>query len=325
MRRAIAVLGLALAGAAAAPLAAQQALTFHGRLVHVDGMSTANLNIRFGPYGSTTTRANGQFTTSLPATVSEVHVEVLGNGWVVLYPRDGRVPVPRDSERVVEIVVGESVEAAALRLFAERHDRLSAGLQAVGAAQDEIRTVLTGFLDEVSRRLDVETAALDRQIELQRRRGEHYPELSSTIRSYILAAKDLNTAFRLYGRRAFSDRGAYDGLHEAVSFYNGAFQKLNTERMALEYHVSTYWESEELRSDLRALFDFALGEIHQIRILQLNDSLAEMHSALFGRRPDRNRVRAAQERIDRTVEELLLRLPELERRGDRVLQFLYRS
>jgi len=200
MRRAIAVLGLALAGAAAAPLAAQQALTFHGRLVHVDGMSTANLDIRFGPYGSTTTRANGQFTTSLPATVSEVHVEVLGNDWVVLYPRDGRVPVPRDSERVVEIVVGESVEAAALRLFAERHDRLSAGLQAVGAAQDEIRTVLTGFLDEVSRRLDVETAALDRQIELQRRRGEHYPELSATVRSYILAAKDLNTAFRLYGR-----------------------------------------------------------------------------------------------------------------------------
>jgi hypothetical protein len=319
-----------IAALVALPLAApgaagQGAVTFNGRVVHVDGMSTANLRVGFGTLGSTTTRPNGQFSTAIPGTTAEVRVEILEHDWVVLYPRDGRVAVPRDPDRVVEIVVGESVEAATLRHFAERHERLAAGLQAVGAAQDEIRGVLTGFLQEVTQRLDVEASALERQIEMQRKRGEHYPELSATIRTYVLEARDLNTIFRLYGATGFRDRDAYDALAVAVARYNDAFQKLDTERMALEYQVRTYWESEELRSDLRSLFDYALGEVHAIQILPLNDSLVEMHAALFSRRPDRARVREAQARIARAVEELDLRLPELQRRADRVLQFLYRS
>jgi len=318
------LLPLAAVTLAAATVAGQTTVPFNGRLIHVDGLSTANLDVRFENLGSTTTRPDGQFTTALPGTTSEVRVEIQGQDWVVLYPRGGVVPVPRDPGRVVEIMVGESIEAATLRLFANRHERLAAGLQAIGARQEEMNGVLTGFLQEVTQRLDVEAAALERQIEMRRKRGEHYPELSATIRTYMVEAKDLNTVFRLYGAAGFRDRGAYDALAMAVTRYNGAFQKLDSERMALEYQVREYWESEELRSDLRALFDYALGEVHGIQVLPLNDSLAEMHAALFSR-ADRARVRGAQARIERAVEELDLRLPELQRRADRVLQFLYRS
>jgi hypothetical protein len=308
-----------------ATLQGQATVAFHGRLVHVDGLSTGNLRVGFGPYGSTSTRGNGQFQTALPVGVGEVKVEILEHDWVVLYPRDGRIPVPRDADRVVEIVVGESVEAAALRLFAERHERLAAGLNAVGAGQEEIKRVLGAFLKEVTQRLSVDEAALERQIELQRKRGEHYPTLSSTIRSYVLEAKDIKDAFKLYGTIAFTDREAYQTLHRAAEKYNGAFQKLNNERMAYEYQVATYWESEELRSDLRALYDFALGEVHTIRMLQLNESLVTMHQALWGGLRNRQQIRDAQGHISSTVRELELRLPELERRADRVLQYLLRN
>ena len=124
---------------------------------------------------------------------------------------------------------------------------------------------------------------------------------------------------------AFEDRDAFEGLRQQAETYNAAFQKLRGDRMAFEYQVGAYWESEELLSDLRALFDYALGEIHDIRMLPLNSSLEVMWTALNARRPDRDAVRQAREAIDRTVAELDLRLPELERRAERVLGYLTRG
>lgn len=306
-------------------LKAQTPVSFHGRLVHVDGLSTANLKVGFGQFGSAVTRSNGQFETALPAGVADIRIEILDHYWTVLYPRDGRVPVPRDPQQVAEIIVGESVETAALRLFAERHEKLAAGLESVGARQDEVSDILRQFVEEVTRRLEVDAASLQQAIDFQRSRIEHYPALSTTIKSYVLEARNLTGFFKRYGHIAFTDREVYMGLHDAVEKYNAAFDRLNNERLASEFRVATYWESEELRSDLRALYDYALGEIHRVRILQLNESLPTMHQALWGGLRDRPRIQRAQEDIDGIVRDLELRLPELDTRADRVLQFLSRS
>lgn len=303
---------------------ASQPVVFRGRLIHVDGLSTANVTVGFGGLGSTVVRGSGQFETTLPPGTAEVTVEILDRDWSVLYPRSGRVPVPRDPSTIPEVVVGESVEAATLRLFAERHEKLAMGLEEVGAGQEEIREVLEAFVAEVTDRLAVDATALENEIQLERQRLAHYPALSETITAYIVAAKDLNEYFKLYGDIAFSDRAVYEGLHAAVESYNQVFQRLNNERMAFEFQVATYWESEELRSDLRALFDYALGEVHEIRILQLNRVMPTMGDAVSGRRRDRAAIADAQDRIRRTVEELDLRLAELDRRAERVLGYLTR-
>lgn len=140
-----------------------------------------------------------------------------------------------------------------------------------------------------------------------------------------MAARDLNDYFRRYGHAAFEDRDAFEGLRQRAEEYNSAFQKLRGDRMAFEYQVGTYWESEELLSDLRALFDYALGEVHDIHMLPLNASLEVMWTALNARRPDQAAVRQARDAIDRAVVELDLRLPELERRAERVLGYLTRG
>lgn len=307
------------------PLAAQGAITFRGRLVHVDGLSTASVTVGFGALGSTVTDDRGRFETALPAGTTELSIEIPEHDWTVLYPRDGRVPVPRDPQVMPEIVVGESVESATLRLFAERHEKLAAELANVGAEQGEILDVLQTFVDRVTSRLDVDAAALEREIELQRQRAQHFPTLSATLSAYLLAARNLNEYFKLYGHAAFTDPDAFAGLRDVAAEYNVAFETLSNEQKAFEYQVATYWESEELRSDLRAVFDYALGEVHDIRILPLNGSLVVMRDALGSRRPDRAAIQQAQATIDRTVQELDLRLPELERRADRVLAYLSRQ
>jgi hypothetical protein len=309
----------------AASEASAQTILFRGRLVHVDGLSTANVTVGFGAFGSTAVRGNGQFETALPADTRSVTIEILDRDWAVLYPRSGQVSILADPQAVIEIVVGESVEAATLRLFAERHEKLAAGLEEVGAEQDEIRDILQSFVDEVTERLDVNADSLAAEIESERQRLAHYPALSETVSAYVLAARDFNLAFTHYGHAAFDDQAAYMVIYSAIDSYNQAFQKLNNERMAFEYQVAAYWESEELRSDLRALFDFALGEIHDIRILPLNETVATMREAAYGSNRDRAAISAARERIARTVEELDLRLPELERRAERVLGYLSRS
>lgn len=321
------LLALLLAGAAAlpAPAAAQSTTVLRGRLVHVDGLPTGDVTVTLVGLGATATRGNGHFEAALPRGVAEVTLEVTGQAWVVLYPRGGRVPVPSDAATLVEIVVGQSVEAAALRLFAERHERLAAGLTAVGAGQEEIRGILTAFMHEVSERLDVDAAALAREVELQQKRVEHFPALSATVRRYLTEARDLTNTFQLYGRDGFGDRAAYDGLHAAVQRYNEAFQTLTNERLAFEQQVAVFWESEELRSDLRALYDFALGDVHAMRVLPLNESLAAMRAAQGSRRRDRRAAETAGSRIDAAVRDLNLALPELERRAERVLQFLLRG
>lgn len=322
MRRLLTFVLLLMASPAA--LVAQATTVFQGRLVHVDGLSTANLKVGFHPYGSTVTRTNGQFETALPADVTDITVEILDHHWTVLYPRDGRVSIPRDPQQVTEIIVGESVETAALRLFADRHEKLAAGLAAVGARQDEVADVLRVFVDEVTRKLEVDAASLQNAIDVQRSRIEHYPVLSMTVKSYVLEARDLTGFFKRFGHIAFTDREVYMGLHEAVEKYNAAFEKLNNERLIFEQVVGRYW-GEELRGDLRALYDYALGEIHRVRILQLNESLPTMHQALWGGMRDRNRIQRAQENIDSLVRDLELRLPELDQRAERVLQYLSRS
>lgn len=324
MRTGLGISLLAL-GLLAGDVSAQGAFIFRARLVHVDGLPTANVKVRLGEYGSTVSDQRGVIETALPAGVARVEIEILEREWKVLYPRGGDVPVPRDLTAIPELMVGESVEAAALRLFAERHEKISQRLATVGAEQAEIRQVLAAFVEEVSDRLDVEEAALEREIELQRQRIAHYPELSETISAYVLAARDLNQYFRLYGRAAFTDADAFAGLRTEAEEYSAAFQKLSNERLRFEYEVAVYWQSEELRSDLRALFDYALGEIHNVRILPLNESLQTMHQALGPDRPSRERVVRAQEEIEGTVRELDLRLPELEDRARRVLGYLTRE
>lgn len=302
-----------------------QGVMLRGRLVHVDGIATREVRVGLGSYGSTVTNDRGMFEAELPAGVAQVAVEVVGREWTVLYPRGGQVAIPRDPGVAVEVVVGETVEAATLRLFAEQHERLASRLERVGAEQGEIQAVLERFVEDVTARLEMSEAEMRRAIEQEQERLRHYPELSATVSGYLIAARDLNDYFKRYGHAAFEDRDAFEGLRQQAEAYNGAFQKLRSDRMAFEYQVGTYWESEELLSDLRALFDYALGEVHDIRMLPLNASLEVMWAALNARRPDREAVRRAREAIDRTVAELDLRLPELERRAERVLGYLTRG
>lgn len=304
--------------------AAQETVRLEGRLIHAQGLATGRVGLSFGGFGTTLTRADGSFTHTFPADAGEAVVAVLDNGWAVLYPPGGHIPIPRTEGVTVDVVVGEPMERVLAAAVAEKHERLRTDLLELGAGQEQIRTVLDEFLAEVRTRMDLDEAELRRAVDLAAERTERYPQIASALKDYVLKAQDVKDAFRLLAELAVRNPGVVQSLDTTILAYNEAYETLNNERPGFEQAVAAYWQNERLTAELRSLMDYALGEIHRALILQLNDSLVGIHQlqgASAARREERGAALARE--IDFIVAQLEPRLDELDRRTERMLQALF--
>lgn len=303
---------------------AQPTVRLEGRLIHVEGQNTGSVGISFGPFGTTVTRTDGFFTHVVPSETAEVTLEILERGWTVLYPRNGRIAVPRNSGVIVEVVAGDPIDQVITRTLAEKHQSLLMELTNLGAEQDQIRAVLENFLEDVKARLDLDEAEFRKAIDLAGERNERYPAIASALANYVLEARDVKDAFRLLAELAVANPEVVQSLDSTILDYNDAFETINNQRLEFEQAVAAYWQNERLTSEFRALMDYALGDVHRSLILRLNESLVGIHQ-LPQVRGSRRRERAAElsNEINRIVEELEPRLFELDRRTERMLQELF--
>lgn len=299
---------------------AQETVRLEGRMIHAEGKDTGRIGLSFGPFGTTVTRSDGFFTHRFPVETSEATLEVLEEGWTVLYPRNGRIVIPATEDVVVEVVVGDPIEEVITRTLAEKHQRLLAEMTGLGAEQEQIRAVLESFLEEVKRRVDLDEAALERAIDGAAERNEHYPEIAEALSNYALRAKDVQDAFRLLADLAGENPGVVRSLDSTLLAYNNAYQTINNRRAAFEQAVAAYWQNERLTAEFRALMDFAAGDVHRLHILRLNDSIVALHELQAGSGGDGAEVA---DDIRRIVSDLEPRLAELDRRTERMLQALF--
>lgn len=153
-----------------------------------------------------------------------------------------------------------------------------------------------------------------------------YADMSGTLGAYIIEAKDLVNAFRNTTEDIFDDPVALRKITDAVIQYNQAFNTLNTERMSYEKQVLTYWKNEALYNDVRYLFDYALGELHAVNVLELNNALSSINDISTGKVSGRKNEKEARERvigsIFQNMNQLDKRIQELERRANRILYTL---
>lgn len=96
--------------------------------------------------------------------------------------------------------------------------------------------------------------------------------------------------------------------------------------MSYEKQVLTYWKNEALYNDVRYLFDYALGELHAVNVLELNNALSSINDITTGKVSGRKNEKEAKEKVMGSIiqntNQLDKRIQELERRANRILYTL---
>ena len=151
-------------------------------------------------------------------------------------------------------------------------------------------------------------------------KDDAFPLISNTLMDYINEAKDFKDAFSMLGIQSTESRQALAKLTDATEQYNRAFEKLNKERLTFEKYVSTFWDNQVKSLEFKSLLDYALGDLHGVNILTLNQELVVINDIANGRVKQVNsRKKELEKDINEEVLKLDKRLQELERRTNRIL------
>jgi len=151
-------------------------------------------------------------------------------------------------------------------------------------------------------------------------KDEAFPLISNTLIDYINEAKDFKDAFQMLGVQSTESRQALAKLTDATEQYNRAFEKLNKERLTYEKYVTTFWDSPVKSLEFKSLLDYAIGDLHGVNILTLNQKLAVINDIANGRAKHINDLKKQLGKdISEEVLKLDKRLQELERRTNRIL------
>jgi hypothetical protein len=209
--------------------------------------------------------------------------------------------------------VGNSVSAGAERVII--WDVLKDISQLTGEVTFEVRALVKSRVIEV----DKSTTVATRNMSVANK-DDAYPIISSTLTDYINEAKDLKDAYQFLGIQATESRQALAKLTDALEQYNRAFEKLNKERLTYEKYVDIFWKRDVLTLEFKNLMDYALGDLHSVNILTLNQKLSTINDIANARIKRASEAkRELSKDISEEVPRLDKRLQELERRTNRIL------
>jgi hypothetical protein len=187
--------------------------------------------------------------------------------------------------------------------------------QLTGEVSFEVRALVKTRVIE----MDMSTAVASRNVAVTTK-DDAYPVISSTLTDYINEAKDLKDAYQFLGIQATESRQALAKLTDALEQYNRAFEKLNKERLTYEKYVDAFWERDVLTLEFKNLMDYALGDLHSVNILTLNQKISVINDLVNARIKRAGEVkRELAKDISEEVPRLDKRLQELERRTNRIL------
>ncbi len=193
-----------------------------------------------------------------------------------------------------------------------------------GMISFEIRSLIFNDLKNDLKSIEESTSKTN---SLEDKKSFLYADISSSVGNFLITAKDLISAFRKATPSIFiDDQLTLRNMSNAILKYNDAFNKLNNDRMGYEKQVMQYWNNEALTNDVRYMFDYALGELHTVNVLELNTSLNTINDISLGKISGRKNQKEAKDRlfsdIFQNTSQLEKRIQELERRANRILYTL---
>lgn len=141
-----------------------------------------------------------------------------------------------------------------------------------------------------------------------------YPEITKSLRNYIVQALDLKNAFKYTSDFAFVNPNALQKLVQAVTDYNPCIEKINESHSVYAKKIADYWQNDSLKKSFESIADTILLEIHRKNILPLNDLKNKINQYFLGQLPgnaNENRMKI-QNQISAVLPELTKKLVLLE-------------
>ena len=222
---------------------------------------------------------------SLVGNPGSVTVEVLDDRLTLLFPVDGRIPVPADATTTVQVVVGPDEVASRL---------------------DEVMAFLEDQDADYDRRLDAVLAALadSEARRTTRDQDEALAETAQLLVSYRTAALDLLDNLDLLYVSTPDDVQLTE-MRSWLDAYNDTWRDLNGARFGLERRLDALWPSGgALPEAARDAIASALDDTHPT-VRALNQPMVEVWQHANGEEKlSDDALAAARERVRRAHEEM---------------------
>jgi hypothetical protein len=286
---------MTLAGVFFSSGAGVQAAVFRGRLLISDeSVRPAQVRVILDGLGASTPSTDGSFAIAIPSGTRTVtlRVESATGRLQVAYPQNP-VNVPLDANAITDVFVGPTIEKLLADALGPVRARLESSSRAAGVEDSSIRAAIAELTRYVADAARVRADDLDAAAERAQKRAETFPEISESLERFDLRVNNVHQAFLYVAGASFSNDSAFALLKRTINEYNPAFDTLQVRRNTLENVVRQNWD-EQRWTELRAVFDYALSDIHAATIKPMNSVVPRIDSVLRGRlRGDRaNRTRA---------------------------------
>ena len=197
----------------------------------------------------------------------------------VTYPRNP-VNVPVDPSAVTDIVIGPTLEALLADALGPLLARLESTSRAAGVRDSSIRATISAMTQYVADAAKVEAAYLTTESARAQKRAETFPEISETLERYEIRAGNVHQAFLYVAGAAFDNDSAFALLKRTINEYNPARDTLKVRRGRPGAGGFRELGRERRWVELRAVFDFALGDVHDLTIMPMNALIPKIDSVL---------------------------------------------
>ena len=254
-------------------VSAQGTRAFKGRLISFSGDNSIvkRVPVRIVGVNSGMTTDDGTFTIAISDKLNELTVQLdSASKNTIVSPIGGKVNVPANQNAVTDFYIGEPPEAFLKKAIAKSSSDIKQSLEKLGIKQDGIDQTLNAFMAQIQEMTNIKISDLRDELEIENQRRAFYPGFSSMMMNYINEAKDIKDAFKFTANHAFEDPLALKVLNEAIANYNVAYEQLNNSRKNDEKTVMDLWQGSDKVSEVRELFNFALGVVHGENIYALN-------------------------------------------------------
>ncbi len=305
----------------ATSLAAAEPVVLRGRVITLDGRPAPAVRLQLVGQAAQVHlgSASAEFAQTLNGAPSQVQVAIADSGLAVLYPLDGLVPVPRDPEVTVTIVVGKPESAVISDALAAQLLQLESTLHDRGVTFDAAQDSLSAGLRRILSRLGLRETDLRRDVNFQRERAAAVPRILRAIDGYVRELKDLRDGLRQFPAIAVENSGGAFALAQAMLEYNAAFTELDDHRHAFDSELQSYWAPERsaaLRGALDDVYEEAAQAIHAAIVLPLNPPLIAIQNAHGHDHPSRRDVEAAVKTLALAADAIDRQIPTLVQRAD---------
>lgn len=299
-------------------MSAQPSATLKGRVWHNKRGSMKQLKLTVDG-AAVVTDNDGFFRVPVAAGKSAVRILLSTNTYSVLYPLGGELLLPADRSRAVDVVIGSPKENEYIRQYITINRTISNNTSLSASKIDSLKTQLDSLKGWLIK-MHYTEADLRSAKELQEGKDRYYPEITGTIRDYLIKASNLSTAFQYVSNYAFDRQDAFYMLKDAIENYNKAFEKFSQQQMNYGRYIIQYWQDDSLKNEYDSISNLSLIRIHQQTIFPMQEQVEQIRQYLFNHQNSPSLKNTIKQKIN---ERILLLTPLLKALDEQSAPFFF--